>query len=33
VGAMMKDENVNETEEQSKKRRQHADNMKNIGAV
>jgi hypothetical protein len=33
VGAMMKDENVNETYEQSKKKEEHANNMKNNGAV
>jgi hypothetical protein len=33
VGAMMKDENVNETNKQSKKEEEHAVNMKNIGAA
>jgi hypothetical protein len=33
VEAIMKDENVNETNKQSKKEEEHANNMKNIGTV
>jgi hypothetical protein len=33
VGAMMKDENVNETNEQSKKEEENANKVRNNGAV